>query len=88
MDMMFSPDGTCRFIYSDVAVGIARESLSDRITTRRASHVEPTPEGLWEADMSPVGGPTLGPFTERGAALAAEVQWLEANAVPIPKENQ
>lgn len=46
---------------------------------RRASHVEPTAEGLWEADMSPVHGPTLGPFATRKEALAAEVAWLKAN---------
>src|SRR4051794_33699093 len=26
----------------------------------RASRVEPTPDGRWTADLSPVGGPTLG----------------------------
>ena len=41
------------------------------------SHVEPTANGEWTADLSPVGGPVLGPFAKRGAALAAEVRWLE-----------
>jgi hypothetical protein len=44
---------------------------------RRASHVEPTPDGRWTADLSPVDGPTLGPFVLRSDALAAEKQWLE-----------
>ncbi len=43
----------------------------------RASHVEPDEEGRWWADMSPVGGPLLGPFERRSEALAAEVGWLE-----------
>lgn len=28
------------------------------------------------ADLSPVGGPLLGPYQRRSEALAAEVQWL------------
>lgn len=48
----------------------------------RASHVEPTGNGTqWHADMSPVGGPTLGPFERRCDALAAEVQYLLQNVI-------
>ena len=39
----------------------------------------PTKHGLWWADMSPVGGPSLGPYRHRSEALAAEVEWLEDN---------
>jgi len=46
---------------------------------RRGSHVEPTSAGEWTADLSPVGGPLLGPFRCRSEALAAEVAWLRAN---------
>ena len=35
----------------------------------------------WFADMSPVGGRTLGPFSTKAAALAAEVKWIESNAL-------
>lgn len=45
----------------------------------RASHVEPDEEGRWLADLSPVGGPVLGPFDRRSEALEAELAWLEAN---------
>ncbi len=45
-------------------------------TIRRASHVEPTEDGRWTADMAPVDGPLLGPFKLRGDALAAECAWL------------
>jgi hypothetical protein len=31
----------------------------------------------WRARI--FGGPTLGPYTDRAAAIAAEVEWLEAN---------
>ena len=43
----------------------------------RASHVEPDEHGRWWADLQPVGGPKLGPFTIRSLALAAERDELE-----------
>src|SRR2546425_124186 len=49
------------------------------VAIRRASHVEPGSDGHWRADLTPVSGPTLGPFTQRSAALAAESAWLEAH---------
>jgi hypothetical protein len=35
----------------------------------RGSHVKPTPDGQWTADLSPVSGPILGPFPIRSLAL-------------------
>jgi hypothetical protein len=49
------------------------------LSIRRASHVEPNASGVWFADLSPVGGPRLGPFDRRSDALAAELAWLKAN---------
>lgn len=49
------------------------------ISIQRGSHVEPTLAGQWTADLSPVGGPVLGPFDKRIEALAAEVAWLQQN---------
>jgi hypothetical protein len=49
------------------------------LSIHRASHVEPDARGQWLADLSPVGGPTLGPFGTRSEALAAEEAWLVAN---------
>jgi hypothetical protein len=49
-----------------------------QLSIARASPVEPTAEGQWTADLSPVMGPTLGPFPSRSAALAAEAAWLES----------
>src|SRR5206468_2597848 len=45
----------------------------------RASHVEPLLDGQWVADLSPVHGPLLGPYPLRSAAVAAELDWLDAN---------
>lgn len=49
------------------------------VAIARGAHVEPDPEGRWVADLSPVRGPVLGPFSLRSQALQAEQEWLEAN---------
>lgn len=33
----------------------------------------------WIADLSPVSGPSFGPFRHRADAIAAEVDWLDRN---------
>ncbi|MCA9048841.1 MAG: hypothetical protein KDA89_08950 [Planctomycetaceae bacterium] len=67
-----SPTGTARCVYAET---IDIRSLG-RLTIQRGSHVEPTADGMWTADLSPVRGPLLGPFTLRSAALLAEQTWL------------
>lgn len=75
LELLVRPDGTISFVHDDdVAQAFAGESQR----TRRASHVEPDGHGQWTADLGPVGGPVLGPFGRRDAALAAEVAWLRA----------
>jgi hypothetical protein len=75
MQLVVDPTGRLRAIYAEeidlTAFG--------RPTITRASHVEPTSDGRWLADLSPVGGPVLGPFDRRGEALEAERVWLEAH---------
>jgi hypothetical protein len=81
MELVIDPAGRLRAIYSE-AIDWAAFGRPD-IT--RASHVEPTPDGRWRADLAPVGGPVLGPFTLRSAALEAEQAWLETHwLVPRP----
>ncbi len=75
MDIIIAPDGLGRCVY-DEAIDLT--SLG-RVTIRRASHVEPDADGRWLADLSPVGGPVLGPFERRSSALDAERRWLEQN---------
>lgn len=75
---LVEPDGTIRFIYDDKLAEVAR-GLNGTIHPCRASHVEPTDDGQWEADLSPVGGPVLGPFALRQDALDAEVDWLRTH---------
>lgn len=72
MELLITPAGETRCIYSDA---IHLQALG-RVTIRRGSHVEPDDQGRWTADLSPVGGPVLGPFEYRCSALAAEIAWL------------
>jgi hypothetical protein len=65
-------DGTIRFIYSDDLRGLLQQGAA---SITRASHVEPCGLG-WTADMGPVNGPILGPYTTRAEALEAEVNYL------------
>jgi hypothetical protein len=67
------------FIYED---GHPLMSLGNAFT-QRASHVEPTKEGMWVADMAPVGGDLLPPQAIRARALALEVIWLEQNMLDV-----
>jgi len=75
MELVISSVGQVRCIYTDEL------PLSDlgELSISRASHVEPDSVGRWRADLSPVGGPLLGPFVKRTDALAAEVEWLRNN---------
>ena len=72
-------DGTARWIHKDEARGLLELGPA---SIARASHVEPGDPARgqdplrWYADLSPVGGPTLGPYDERTQALGDEVQWL------------
>jgi len=80
MQIIIEPGGQVRHIYADDLAALA--SLGEA-RTARASHVEPT-DGGWAADLTPVGGPVLGPFPLRAEALAAEVAWLEEHGIPAP----
>ena len=77
MELVVDEGGDVRCIYGEELD--LRELGKLQIT--RASHVEPDAEGCWWADMGPVDGPVLGPFTSRSEALAAEREWLNAEAI-------
>lgn len=67
-------DGTVSFVYDDALLPLLSMGKSE---IKRASHVEPTEDGRWTADLSPSGGPVLGPFNTRAEALREEKKWLE-----------
>lgn len=75
MQIVIAPDASLRCLYDET---IDLHALGD-VSIQRASHVEPNDAGEWIADLSPVGGPLLGPFIVRSAALIAERDWLESN---------
>ncbi len=75
MEFVVHADGTGRCLY-DETLDLSRLGP---VTIRRASHVEPTHQGQWQADLSPVDGPILGPFALRSEALTAEVEWLKTS---------
>lgn len=80
--LVVRPDGTVEFIYADF---LARVLDAGDFAIRRASHVEPTPDGKWQADMAPVGGPRLDATLTRAATLAMEVHWIEKNWLLRPR---
>ena len=78
--IIIDASGNVRHLYSDELLDL--DDVLGDLDIARASHVEPVGGDQWEADMSPVGGPVLGPFLNRQAALDAEVRWLEENGIP------
>jgi hypothetical protein len=82
MELIVSPTGIVRCVYGeDVdlhALGCPQ--------IRRASAVDPDPQGHWWADLAPVNGPRIGPFGRRGDALSAEVAWLAEHWLLAPEQ--
>ena len=73
MQAVVQPNGAIRCLY-DESIDL---STLGRLSIRRASHVEPDANGQWSADLSPMEGPVLGPFSRRSDALTAERDWIE-----------
>lgn len=78
MELIVDNKGLVRCLYEE-AIPLAALGSVD---IKRASAVEPTSEGQWTADLSPVAGPIMGPFATRSEALAAEREWLLQNWLP------
>jgi hypothetical protein len=81
LKILVTQKGTLKFIHDDSLKIILDQGTA---LVRRASHVEPSPDGKqWSADMTPVGGDVLGPFDTKKKALAAEIKWLNNNLARI-----
>jgi hypothetical protein len=80
MELFIAPTGQVRCLYGEE---LDLKSMGP-LTIRRVSRVEPTDGGRWTADLSPIGGPTLGPFAQRSLALIAEACWIEGHLPSIP----
>ena len=75
MDLLINALGDVRCIYGEI---LDLQQLG-QLSISRGSHVEPTADGQWTADLAPVQGPLLGPFSQRTGALAAELEWLNTH---------
>jgi hypothetical protein len=75
MQIVVRSDGAVRCVYGE-AIDL---HVLGNVSIQRGSHVEPTTDGHWTADLSPVDGPMLGPFRSRSAALDAETKWLQSH---------
>ena len=75
MQLVVKTDGSVRCVYAEEL----DLSALGPLTITRASHVEPDSSGQWVADLSPIGGPVLGPFGRRSQSLHAEQDWLNAH---------
>ena len=76
MQLVVDPGGTVRCLY-DEAIELQQLGRPD---IQRGSHVEPTDDGQWIADLTPVGvSIKLGPYRLRSDALQAERDWLESH---------
>lgn len=76
--IIVSSSGDLKYIYSDELRPL--HSLGE-VEIKRASSVEPQPDGTWGFDMTPMGRPDVkvAGFTKRADALSAEVKWIEEN---------
>ena len=81
MQLVISTNGLVHCIYAE---SLDLASLG-HLSISRGSHVEPDAIGQWRVDLSPVGGPVLGPFPHRSTALAAEHEWLESFWLNAPE---
>ncbi len=77
--VVIGADGLLKFIHDDDLNGLLDEGEA---AITRASHVEPDGRD-WFADLAPVLGPKLGPFSTRRAALRAEHDWLLENHLGV-----
>ena len=81
MELLIEPTGVARCLYGE-AIDLA---ALGPLQIRRASHVEPQADGQWQADLTPLAGPLLGPFHTRSDALAAEAAWITMHWLLTPR---
>jgi len=75
-EVVIASGGDARCLYAEWPDVMRLGRSLGEVRVRRGGRVEPDGRGAWWADLSPVGGPALGPFPTRSEAVAAEVDWL------------
>ena len=78
LTVLVTEEGDVIYVYNPLIDSIFRDSGFKGVP-KRASSVEPIDDSNWEADLSRVGGPVLGPFSSRDEAVDAELEWLNEN---------
>ena len=78
LKLLVRTDSTVQAIYSDELAPLIDKA--SHVEVRRASFVEPDPDGGWTATMQ--DGTKLGPFRLRSEALAAEIRYLDSKLFP------
>ena len=84
LELFVATDGSARCLYGET---LNLASLGS-IQIERASHVEPDDRGRWMVDLSPVDGPTLGPYPTRSHALSVEAEWLLRHRLASPGHSE
>lgn len=80
LTLFICPDGGLEFIYDD-ELAVALRGIGKPVT-QRASHVEPTEDGRWSVDVSPITRHLspfiIGCYDTRAEALSEEQKWVIA----------
>ena len=84
LELFVAADGSARCLYGEMLNLTSLGSLQ----IERASHVEPDDRGRWMVDLSPVGGPMLGPYLTRSHALSVESEWLLRYRLASPEQSE
>ena len=87
MVIRIQSDSSILLIHKTDPVEAITRALNATVETRRASHVEPTPNPqggplpAWNVDLSPINGPPSlkQSYQTREQALSAETEWIETN---------
>lgn len=83
MKIILGVDGVVRYVYNDVIH--KHMSTLGEATIKRATHVEPDENGMWYADLSPVGGEKITGFKTHKEAIDFELKWLSKHNIPLPE---
>lgn len=76
VELVIRPDGRVEFLHDDDLAALVGSFMP--LQTRRAGHVEPTTDGRWAVDLSPLAGEpadlTTAIFGRRDLAVAYEAE--------------
>ena len=86
VELLITADGSTQYIHSDEAAAFCEELP---LRTQRASTIEPDEQGQWWVDLSPVGGPRLGPYapSQRARAVKDEIEWVRQHVLHLAAED-